>query len=957
MERSPAASKLEKFEMRKLSGGFIVAAAIAALLWLPTRSRTQTSPAAARPAVEQGLSFLITFGYQRQSEKVYDGTLHVRGGRLLKLEKWRFLEGDSITAADAWKLRIHRIAFENQPDQPNTIPNASPARNLVPAGLIAAIEPSATSVSVETAQGNFEIPVDRLEYGRPLRFLGDDVIVQRVADTEQLSPDGREEHDYPSAALSKSGSTWFAWQAYQDRGDRVYVARAGRPPQVITEGKADIYRTALAEDGQSRMHVVWSERSGEDWQLWERMFEKNAWSPRRRITREHSPNISHKLIASSDGKLHLIWTGYEAGQSYLYLTDFDGTKWNAPKRIGGPSVWSPALACDTHGNVLVAWDSYQTGNYDIFFRRIDSSGTLAPVEQITTSPKFQAHPSLAVDNQDRVWLAWDESGVNWGKDWTHTDPYRSTVLYQDRAIRVAVKAGGVWKEAPDFGAAVPDRLHRYAQLPHLAIDKNGRVWALFQMRTGATNTRQDFWTAGGLWDLYTTTLDRDGWRPAAIVPHSTSRNEQEFQAIGGTDRIWMTWTNDGRELAGISGGYNGATMVHYNVWASSIQTSGSPGDIPLNAFVDGTAAGKPVHANEAQDVARMRGYTLNLNGSTYRIFRGDFHRHTDISADGSGDGSLEDYYRYMIDVAAMDTGIVTDHNMGGDVEYNWWRTEKSYDLFHIRDRYTPLFGYERSVPYPNGHRNVVFPERGTRTLPIGADENSGKLNSGPILYPYLRQARGICMEHSLATGQGTDYRDNDPELEPLVEIYQGYHAAYEYEGAPRAETATNNVDIHGGYRPAGFWWNALARGLKLGVQASSDHISTHTSYAMIYTPSNDRKAIVESMRQRHAYAATDNILVDFEAEASGGDRHLMGDAFVDRNGQPKLIAKIEGTERIKQIDLIRNNQFVYTSSPDNKSADFTYTDRSPTAGESYYYVRVMQVDGNLAWSSPIWIKR
>ena len=45
------------------------------------------------------------------------------------------------------------------------------------------------------------------------------------------------------------------------------------------------------------------------------------------------------------------------------------------------------------------------------------------------------------------------------------------------------------------------------------------------------------------------------------------------------------------------------------------------------------------------------------------------------------------------------------------------------------------------------------------------------------------------MLHSLATGQGTDYRDNDPDVEPLVEIYQGYHANYEYEGAPRAETA------------------------------------------------------------------------------------------------------------------------------------------------------------------------
>ena len=936
--------------------------ALGAVFWLPVRSRTQTtSLSASRPGFKQDLSFLITFGYQRQGEKTYDGSIQVRGGSLLKLEEWHFLQGDSITPGGAWKLRIHRIVFENQPDQPNTIPTAAPARNLVPAGVLVTTDSSATSVHVETAQGSFDVPVDRLDYGRPLHFLGDDVVVERVADPKQLSPDDREEHDYPSVVVSQSGSAWFAWQAYQDRGDRVYVAVRGAPPQVITEGKADIYRTSLAEDGQGRMHVAWSERSGEEWHLWERVFERGVWTPRLQLTHEHSPNLFHKLVSSSDGKLHLVWTGYEDGQSYLYLKDFEGARWNAAKRLSGPSVWNPAAACDAHGNLMVAWDSYQAGNYDVFFRRIDADGKLSPIEQVTTSPKFQAHPSLAVDDQDRVWLAWDESGANWGKDWTHNDPYRSTVLYQDRSIRVAVKAEGVWKEAPDFKAAVPDRLRRYAQLPHLATDKNGRVWALFQMRTSATNTRQDFWTAGGLWDLYMTTLDRNGWRPAGIVPHSTGRNEQEFQVVGGPDRIWMTWTNDGRDLAGMSGGYNNATMLHYNVWAASSASSISTGDIPLSAFNDSGAASTPehapVHPNEAQDIARMRSYRLSLNGAAYRIFRGDFHRHTDISADGSGDGSLEDYYRYMIDVAGMDTGIVTDHNMGGDMEYNWWRTEKSYDLFHIRGRYTPLFGYERSVPYPNGHRNVVFPERGTRTLPISADENSGKLNSGPILYPYLRQARGICMEHSLATGQGTDYRDNDPELEPLVEIYQGYHAAYEYAGAPRAETASNNVNIHGGYKPAGFWWNALARGLKLGVQASSDHISTHTSYAMIYTPSNERGAIVESMRQRHAYAATDNILVDFEAESSGGARHLMGDAFVDPDGEPKLIAKIEGTDKIKQIDLIRNNQFVYTQSPDGKSVAFTYSDRSPVAGESYYYLRVMQVDGNLAWSSPIWIKR
>jgi hypothetical protein len=141
------------------------------------------------------------------------------------------------------------------------------------------------------------------------------------------------------------------------------------------------------------------------------------------------------------------------------------------------------------------------------------------------------------------------------------------------------------------------------------------------------------------------------------------------------------------------------------------------------------------------------------------------------------------------------------------------------------------------------------------------------------------------------------------------------------------------------------------------VQASSDHISTHTSYAMIYTPSTARTDIVESMRQRHAYAATDNILLDFEAGSSDGAAHMMGDAFADPNGRPNLRVKIVGTDRVKQVDLIRNNKFIYTLAPEKTAVDFTYMDQAPEPGESYYYVRVIQDDGNLAWSSPIWIKR
>ena len=34
--------------------------------------------------------------------------------------------------------------------------------------------------------------------------------------------------------------------------------------------------------------------------------------------------------------------------------------------------------------------------------------------------------------------------------------------------------------------------------------------------------------------------------------------------------------------------------------------------------------------------------------------------------------------------------------------------------------------------------------------------------------------------------------------------------------------------------------------------------------------------------------------------------------------------------------------------------DFTYTDRDETAPGDYYYLRVRQIDGAMAWSSPFW---
>ena len=536
----------------------------------------------------------------------------------------------------------------------------------------------------------------------------------------------------------------------------------------------------------------------------------------------------------------------------MFRSKQDGAGWANAIEVSGPSAWAPAAASDSQGNLYVVWDSYAAGNYDVMLRRVGRDGALGPIQQVTKSPRFQADATVAVDKQDRVWVAWDESDANWGKDWTHEDQWRGTTLYKDRHIRIAVLDNGVWKQpAGDMMAAVPQRYNRYAEDPHLAVHASGRVWMAFQVRTSAGMNRGDYFATNGRWEEFLTSYEGQSWTPPIPVPESSSRPDGIFQIQTGLSGVWTAWTNDNRVFG--PGGFQAGTPRKgpQQIGAASFSLDAAPQNLQLEPFAEtpGTAAMLP--GNEAQDVARVRAYRMSSGGAELRILRGDFHRHTEISGDGSGDGSVEDYFRYMLDAAQMDTGTITDHNAGADDEYTWWRTEKAHDLFHIRGRFTPLFGYERSVAYPNGHRNIVFDHRGVRTLPVSREENQGAVNSGPVLYPYLKQNRGIGMLHSLATMQGTDWRENDPVVEPLVEIYQGYHAAYEYEGGPRAETDAYQVSVHGGYRPLGFYWNGLRKGYKFGVQASSDHISTHASYTLIYTPSVKREDIVESMRRRH----------------------------------------------------------------------------------------------------------
>ncbi len=508
---------------------------------------------------------------------------------------------------------------------------------------------------------------------------------------------------------------------------------------------------------------------------------------------------------------------------------------------------------------------------------------------------------------------------------------------------------GKWLEPKsDLATCLPADMKEYNELPQLQPDSDGRMWLAFRHRT-CRYPREDGWAMQGRWDAYATAYLGDRWLKPIELPHSAGRND--MRASSQRDRngnTYFAYATDNR-------GWLPPGMLprNHSVAVSRLAGTANPGKVELVERKRTYPIVADCHPGEAKQVERLRKYQIKLGGKTYRIYRGDLHRHTDISVDGIGDGSLMDLHRYAHDAAALDFVLVGDHNMGQDNEYCWWRTQQANDLYTVPGAFLSMYGYERSVRYPNGHRNIIWSRRGYKTLPLPKPIPAAMKGDTAKLYVYLKDTGGICSLHTSATDQGTDWQEApDPALEPIVEVFQGYHTSYEAPEAPKAiDDKTDR--IHGPFKADGFVSKALAKGYRLGFQASSDHISTHVSYACVLAEEFSRKGLVEAMKKRHTYAATDNIILDVRMGSA-----LMGDEA--KSTKPKLGVAVLGTGPIASVEVLCNNKLVHTVRPKEAGTEemrFAWADPTPSANPvNHYYVRVLQFNGQMAWSSPIWVR-
>ncbi|MEA3401939.1 MAG: DUF3604 domain-containing protein [Armatimonadota bacterium] len=372
-----------------------------------------------------------------------------------------------------------------------------------------------------------------------------------------------------------------------------------------------------------------------------------------------------------------------------------------------------------------------------------------------------------------------------------------------------------------------------------------------------------------------------------------------------------------------------------------------------------------------------------------QLYFGVIHGHTHCS---DGTGSVRDYYACMRDDNRLDFGAVGDHDHDYETgEKQWRQIQEVTAESNEPGRFVTLLGYEWAKWRRNGagDRNVYY-DADHKPMYRSGDEH---YPTPPELFEALDDHRAIVIpHHSASVGNFCDWSDHDPEKERLVEIYSvwGSSECSVHDGNPFPMRPTGlpargfaDVPMDSGEAPEGFVQRGLAMGRRLGFVGGGDDHLGHPGDPIasgaepfryrdglmgVWAPELTRQAIFQAMYDRHTYATTGaRMIVLFRVAGA-----FMGDE-IELAERPELTdartveAFIAGETKLSQVEVVRNNEVVHTQRLDDPQFSLEWVDEEPPEplalthceeGEPefvFYYLRVLQSDGQMGWASPVWI--
>ena len=341
--------------------------------------------------------------------------------------------------------------------------------------------------------------------------------------------------------------------------------------------------------------------------------------------------------------------------------------------------------------------------------------------------------------------------------------------------------------------------------------------------------------------------------------------------------------------------------------------------------------------------------------------------------------NIESCLRHIRDDKAMNFYATSPFENAEETPNETWRLiTQNVAEFDEVDRFVTFLGFQwTGEPSTEGTRLMLWTKD---NKPIMRTKDP-KYSSLSKIYKSSSPKELISIPtFTMGKGFSFNFEEYDPEFERVVEIYNAWGSSESTKkaGNPRPITCKDKKGIQ--ETAEGAIQTALQHNCRFGFVAGG--LDDRGIYADLYDTTQEqyspgmtaivcaehsRSALAEALHNRSCYATTgERIIVGLYLAGSPMGTELSTATKPGLMINRHLSGYVAGTTELKSVELIRNGEVLHSFDFDDYSLNFTYDDMTPLEDVAitnkdkkppfvYYYLRVIQEDGHMAWSSPIWV--
>lgn len=336
--------------------------------------------------------------------------------------------------------------------------------------------------------------------------------------------------------------------------------------------------------------------------------------------------------------------------------------------------------------------------------------------------------------------------------------------------------------------------------------------------------------------------------------------------------------------------------------------------------------------------------------------------------------NIESCLRHFRDEKALNFfGTSPFDNVEETTSDTWKLISQNVAEFNEEDRFLTLLGFQYAgEAQREGIRQLVYTKDNKPIL----RQKETKTSSLGKIYKTLSPKDFLAIPSFTMGGRFFyDFKEFSPDYERVVEIYNAWGSSECTKKEGNSRPITGGIEE----KAEGSILNALKNNCRFGFVAGGlddrgiysgffegDQVQYSPGLTAVITKEYTRDAILDALYRRSCYATTGaRIIVGFHIAG-----HPMG-SEISTAVKPGLVVNrhvsgyVAGTAPLEKVEIIRNGEVIHTFTSPTYHLDYYYDDMQnltkvllTSVGRpsfAFYYLRVTQKDGHIAWSSPVWV--